>query len=304
MNKKLHTPVLCASVIKALNIQPEGRYVDATYGRGGHTRAILSHLTTGTLLVLDKDEEAILDAKQHFGNDPRVIIRKACFSTVAEVVADLGWQTVDGILMDLGVSSPMLDTPTRGFSFMAPGPLDMRMDQSIPVSAADLVNNTSEKVLADIFWQYGEEKASRRIAEAIVKARAVEPITTTQALVEIITSVQKFQAHKHPATRAFQALRIAVNDELKILSQALESLPRLLSPSGRVAIISFHSLEDRIVKQFLAETSPISLRYLPVTGNLNTKQFKVLPKVLPSSTEITQNARSRSAVLRVAERMV
>lgn len=289
-----HAPVLRAEVLALLQPRPGGRYLDATVGLGGHAEAILQATEpTGTLLGIDRDGEALALAAERlapFG--PRVTLRQGRHEAVAELVgAEEGF---DGILFDLGASSLQLDSAARGFSFSREGPLDMRMDQSGGDTAADLVNRLSERELADLIFRWGEERWSRRIARAIEEARRQAPIRTTTALADIVARAiprGAWPRHIHPATRTFQALRIAVNDELTGLGPALEEAVTLLRPGGRVAVISFHSLEDRIVKQ--------TWRQLAASG-----QGRILTKrpVTPGDAEIAVNPRARSAKLRALER--
>lgn len=289
-----HAPVLRAEVLALLQPRPGGRYLDATVGLGGHAEAILqASEPTGTLLGIDRDGEALALAAERlapFG--PRVTLRQGRHEAVAELVgAEEGF---DGILFDLGASSLQLDSAARGFSFSREGPLDMRMDQSGGDTAADLVNRLSERELADLIFRWGEERWSRRIARAIEEARRQAPIRTTTALADIVARAiprGAWPRHIHPATRTFQALRIAVNDELTGLGPALEEAVTLLRPGGRVAVISFHSLEDRIVKQ--------TWRQLAASGwgRIRTKR-----PVTPGDAEIAVNPRARSAKLRALER--
>lgn len=289
-----HAPVLRAEVLALLQPRPGGRYLDATVGLGGHAEAILqASEPTGTLLGIDRDGEALALAAERlapFG--PRVTLRQGRHEAVAELVgAEEGF---DGILFDLGASSLQLDSAARGFSFSREGPLDMRMDQSGGDTAADLVNRLSERELADLIFRWGEERWSRRIARAIEEARRQAPIRTTTALADIVARAiprGAWPRYIHPATRTFQALRIAVNDELTGLGPALEEAVTLLRPGGRVAVISFHSLEDRIVKQ--------TWRQLAASGwgRIRTKR-----PVTPGDAEIAVNPRARSAKLRALER--
>lgn len=304
-----HTSVLLEEAVDALAIKPNGTYIDATFGRGGHSRVILSQLgPQGQLLGFDKDQTAVDVANNEFGSDDRFTIVHASFAQLEAVVSANDLQgEVDGILLDLGVSSPQLDDGDRGFSFMQAGPLDMRMNQQQQLDAKTWLAEVSEQQLADVIFQYGEERYSRRIAKAIVKARAEEAITDTLQLANIIKEAHpKWEKHKHPATRSFQAIRIFINDELEELKQTLEQCLQVLRKGGRLAVISFHSLEDRIVKHYFKQQSqaPVMPRYLPVQESGFEKTIKIIGKaVKPSADELTNNVRSRSAVLRVAEKL-
>lgn len=303
-----HQSVLLTEVIAGLAIQPDGIYIDGTYGRGGHSDAILQQLSAhGRLLAFDQDPEAVAHALQRHGNDPRFRIEHSPFTALYSVLAaaELVGQ-VDGILLDLGVSSPQLDEANRGFSFMQEGPLDMRMDNSQGITVAQWLTQTDEQQLADVFYQYGEERFSRRIAHAVMQAQQEQPITTTKALAEIITKANpKWEKNKHPATRCFQALRIFINNELTQLQQVLQQCLQVLKTGGRLAVISFHSLEDRMVKQFMQpQQAP---KNLPLTTAELAKfatGFKGLGKAIKASpAEINDNPRSRSATLRIAEKL-
>jgi 16S rRNA (cytosine1402-N4)-methyltransferase len=292
-------------VMEALAIKPDGAYIDGTFGRGGHSRAILDRLgASGRLLAIDRDPEAVAEARRRYTGVAGFAIEQAPFSRIGELADARGLSgRVDGVLLDLGVSSPQLDSPERGFSFMAEGPLDMRMDPSTGTSASQWLAQAPEREIADVIWGLGEERHSRRIARAIVKARGSTPIATTTQLAELITAaVPGRERHKHPATRTFQAIRIFINRELEELEQALRQIPELLGACGRLAVISFHSLEDRIVKRFIRDESgrgpaprlPIPRpepRLRPIGGPIR-----------PSASEVERNPRARSAVLRVAER--
>ena len=309
-----HTPVLLFQVLAALNIRASGTYLDATYGRGGHAGAILQNLiANGRLLCLDRDSMAIADARVRFASEPRVTVFLAPFSTLAECADQVEpGLKFDGILFDLGVSSPQLDDATRGFSFMQDGPLDMRMTPGVGMSAADVVNSAPLNELVRIFSDYGEERHSLRIARAIVKDRQALPFERTLQLAEMIARVAHAPKaagrtrHKHPATQVFQALRIHVNRELAELESALDAALTRLAPNGRLAVISFHSLEDRMVKQFmrrhaLADPMYAGLPGIPVHAR---PTLKVVGKAIQAEeTEISDNPRARSAHLRVAERL-
>jgi len=305
----MHRPVLLEQVLEGLQVRPQGRYIDGTFGRGGHSAAILERLDDrGALLVFDKDPEALRVAQERFGGDARVYRQRGSFAGLKAVVAELGWQgKVDGILFDLGVSSPQLDDPERGFSFMKEGPLDMRMDPQTGPGAADWLAQAPEADIVRVLFDYGEERYARRIARAIVRRRGEEAITTTAQLARIIASaVPSKERHKHPATRCFQAIRIFINRELDDLKAGLEQAVEVLAPGGRLAVISFHSLEDRIVKRFMRDESrgrqlPPDL---PVVPDGFRPRLRIVGKpVTASAQEIDENPRARSATLRIAERV-
>lgn len=304
-----HRPVLLQEAITGLAIQPDGIYIDGTFGRGGHSRAILQQLNaSGRLIAIDKDLDAIDYAKQHFTNDPRFTIAHGSFSTLNKIATELNvYGQVNGILLDLGVSSPQLDTPERGFSFMQEGPLDMRMDATQKLDAAQFVNQASAEEMTHIFREYGEERFAGRIARAIVEARGQEPILRTSVLAEIVKAANpKWEKHKHPATRVFQAIRIYINQELTDLTEALKQSVAALAVKGRLAVISFHSLEDRIVKQFMRaeEQGPTIPSGVPIRAvDLQTHFKRVGKAIKPHDVEIKENVRSRSAVLRIGEKI-
>ncbi len=292
--------------IAGLNINPNGIYIDATFGRGGHTRGILERLSSaGKVLGFDQDIHAIDYAKTHL-QDSRLELFHREFSTMAEVLKARGlWQKIDGILLDLGVSSPQLDNAERGFSFNKDGALDMRMNQNAGISAAQWLAGADAVEIADILYQYGEEKQSRRIAAALKKYQQTAPIQTTAQLASIIQSVVKTHKNKHPATRSFQAIRIFINQELQQLSQALAQTAQLLASNGRLVVISFHSIEDRIVKRFIQQNSRAKplLKGLPIMHHaIEPMPFKDLGKQFASKTELKRNRRARSAILRVAQK--
>jgi 16S rRNA (cytosine1402-N4)-methyltransferase len=303
-----HHPVLLHEAITGLAIDPRGIYVDATFGRGGHSQAILSHLSTsGRLIVLDKDPTAILYARQYLAQDSRVSIFHSSFAqlnTVLEQENLLG--KVDGILFDLGVSSPQLDEAERGFSFMREGNLDMRMNTMRGIDAATWLANISEAELADVIYQYGEEKFSRRIARAIALARKESPIKTTTQLRDIIVKAMPVRPKdKHPATRTFLAIRIAINQELEELEQGLDQALEALRVKGRLAVISFHSLEDRAVKRFIQyhERGDDLPSDFPVKHSVIKQKIKRVGRAIhPSADEVAVNPRARSAILRIAEK--
>ncbi len=304
-----HRPVLLAEALAALNLCPGGRYVDATFGRGGHAAALLAALgPEGRLLALDRDPAAARCAVERFGGDTRFTFVRAAFGRLAEVIAERGWSgRVDGILLDLGVSSPQLDDPARGFSFNQDGPLDMRMDPTAGSSAAEWLDRIDEIELGRVLAEYGEERFHRRVARAVIAARRQAPVATTKQLATIVAAaVPTREPGKHPATRAFQAIRIAVNDELRELRTALPQAVRALAAGGRLAVISFHSLEDRVVKQFIREQArgrelPLDL---PVAGPPTGMTLRLVSRATrPGAAEIAVNPRARSALLRVAERL-
>lgn len=305
----LHLPVMLDEVLTALNVQPGGVYVDGTFGRGGHSAAILERLgAEGRLIALDRDPAAVAEARRRFAGDARFTIVHSAFSALRAALEPLGvWGKVNGLLLDLGVSSPQLDEAERGFSFMRDGPLDMRMDPTCGESAADVLAHIDEAQLADILWRLGEERFSRQIARAVVAARSETPITRTGQLAELIAKVVfKREPGKHPATRSFQALRLWVNQELAELEAVLPQAHEALAIGGRLAVISFHSLEDRMVKQFLrGEQAPELPPEIPMMLERPPAQWRTLGRAgKASATEVTQNPRSRSAVLRVAERLL
>jgi 16S rRNA (cytosine1402-N4)-methyltransferase len=300
-----HVPVLFAQVMDGLRVLENGIYLDGTFGRGGHARGVLERLgVDGRLLLMDKDPEAIAEAQHRFGTDPRVRIRQDSFARLADWDETAGG--LDGVLFDLGVSSPQLDVAARGFSFMQDGPLDMRMDPGSGISVAEWLAQAGEREIADVLWTYGEERMSRRIARAIVARRAEGPITRTGELAALIASqVGRGEPGKHPATRSFQALRIFINRELDDLESGLAAAHSRLRPGGRLAVISFHSLEDRIVKRFIARHAK------PAPGNRRLPELATAAPTLRAlggaivaePAETMQNPRARSAVLRVAERL-
>ena len=300
-----HVPVLYAQVLDGLRVVPGGRYLDGTFGRGGHARGVLERLgPQGRLLLMDKDPEAIATAQAQFGADPRVAVRRGSFAALAQ------WEEtaagLDGVLFDLGVSSPQLDEARRGFSFMQDGPLDMRMDPDSGESAAAFLARAGETEIADVLWNYGEERMSRRIARAIVARRATAPLATTAELADLVAAaIGRREPGKHPATRTFQALRIHVNRELQDLDTGLAAAHSRLRPGGRLAIISFHSLEDRAVKRFIAGHAkpPPANRRLPQAQAFVPTLRAVGDAILPDEAEVARNPRARSAVLRVAEKL-
>lgn len=302
-----HAPVLLGEALEALAVRPDGFYVDATFGRGGHSRAILAQLgERGTLLAIDRDPQAVAAARAQLGAEPRATIAHAPFSRLAALLGEAG-RKADGILLDLGVSSPQLDDAARGFSFLRDGPLDMRMDPDAGESAAQWLAHAGEREIATVIAQLGEDRFARRIARAIVAARAQQPIATTGRLAEVVArAVPTREPGKHPATRTFQALRIHVNRELEELEQALPQAVDSLAPGGRLAVISFHSLEDRMVKRFLrraAQDDPAWAGLPQVPAHARARLRLVGRAVFPSAAEVEANPRARSAVLRIAERL-
>ena len=300
-----HISVMLNEAVEGLVVRTDGCYLDGTFGRGGHARALLSRLgPEGRLLLMDRDPGAIAAAQREFASDPRVSIRHANFAALAEWSESAAG--LDGILLDLGVSSPQLDDAVRGFSFMQDAPLDMRMDTTRGENAADFVNGAAEKELADVLWRYGEERHSRRIARAICERRAQMPFARTGELAPLIERVVgRREPGKHPATRSFQALRIRVNGELDALRQGLAAALERLRPGGRLSVISFHSLEDRMVKQFIRDHQGRvpGGRRLPVAVAVPAKLKPIGKAQFPSDEETALNPRARSAVLRVAERL-
>jgi 16S rRNA (cytosine1402-N4)-methyltransferase len=304
-----HQPVLLAEVLTALSIKPDGVYVDGTFGRGGHANAILAELgPQGRLLAMDRDPEAVQSAEQQFGTDPRFEIEQGAFTMLSKVIAQRQLQgKVNGLLLDLGVSSPQLDDASRGFSFSADGPLDMRMDPSSGVSASEWLESASESDIARVLKVFGEERFSRRIARSVVETRQASPLRTTRQLAELIeAAVPRREKNKHPATRSFQAIRIFINGELDEITAVLEQVIDVLAPQGRMAVISFHSLEDRIVKRFIrdeyrGEQPP---EEFPLAGMDYVPRMRPVGKAIRASElEVNSNPRARSAVLRLAERL-
>jgi len=303
-----HQAVLLEEALDSLNIQPSGIYIDATFGRGGHSRAILQKLNEqGRLLAFDRDAEAVAFAKKQYADEPRFTIEHCNFDRIAEVIEQHGLTgKVNGVLMDLGVSSPQLDDAERGFSFLRSGPLDMRMDTSRGETARQWLARVKPADLINVLKKYGEEKFARRIAAAIVEARAQHEITETGELAEIISNaIPVKEKNKHPATRSFQAIRIYINDELQAIEQGLKGAISVLAKGGRLSVISFHSLEDRIVKRFMRNVSsrPKLPAGLPVMEADIKVPFRLVARpMVASKVELAQNPRSRSARLRVLER--
>ena len=306
-----HISVLLDECIENLNIKPDGIYLDGTLGMGGHSYQIASRLTSGRLICIDRDETAIERAGKRLALfSERVTLVHGNFCDAAAILESLGIAEVDGMLFDLGVSSPQLDETQRGFSYMHDAPLDMRMNAEDSLSAYDVVNTWSEDKLNRIFWDYGEERYARRITAAILAAREIKPIETTLELVDIIKGAMPAAAlreKQHPAKRSFQAIRIAVNDELGAISTMMETAPDKLRVGGRLCVISFHSLEDRIIKSAIAarENGCTCPREAPICtcGFIKTLKSVSRKPILPTEEEIEHNPRSRSAKLRVAERV-
>lgn len=304
-----HRTVLLDEAVNALNLagaRADGIYIDGTFGRGGHSRLLLSRLgPAGRLVAFDKDTQAIATAAQI--TDPRFGIVHDSFATMRSALGERGVQQVDGILLDLGISSPQVDDAARGFSFRNDGPLDMRMDTTRGVSAAQWLATVDEQLLEKVIRDYGEERFAFQIAKAIVAGRAVEPISSTRQLAGIVAhAVKTREKGKDPATRTFQAIRIFVNKELEDLETGLSEAYAMLAPGARMVVISFHSLEDRMVKQFLASKAKVAQpdRRLPIRAvDLPQPLMKLIAKMKPSDAEIDANPRARSAVMRVAERL-
>lgn len=304
-----HKTVLLDEAVNALNICPDGTYIDGTFGRGGHSRLILSQLgDNGRLIAIDRDPQAIKAAADI--NDKRFSIIHGPFSQLADYMHELNLTgKIDGVLLDLGVSSPQLDDAERGFSFMRDGPLDMRMDPTRGLSASEWLMKAEEDDISWVLKTFGEERFAKRIARAIVERNKVEPLTRTHELTQLIVDASPVrEKHKHPATRSFQAIRIYINSELEEIEKALDGALEVLQPGGRLSVISFHSLEDRIVKRFIRKNSqgpqvpagiPLTEQQLKAHGG---RKLKALGKMKPSGQEVTDNPRARSSVLRIAER--
>lgn len=303
MTQAEHVSVLLAESVSALSVRADGSYLDGTFGRGGHSREILSLLSpSGQLMAVDKDPAAEASAKA-FADDSRFKFVAGSFADISDFVSD---GSLDGILLDLGVSSPQLDDAARGFGFNGDGPLDMRMDTRSGMTAAEWIASAPEQEIADVIKTYGEERFAKRMASAIVKVRVDTPITGTRQLASIIAEANpKWEPNKHPATRAFQAIRIFINRELEDLELALSSMVDKLVIGGRLVVISFHSLEDRMVKRFMRDQARgVQLpRHVPVVDSDAGKTLNLIGKAIkPSDEEVARNPRSRSAVMRVAER--
>lgn len=304
-----HTTVLLDEAVNGLNIREDGIYIDGTFGRGGHSRLILSQLgEKGKLIAIDRDPQAIAAAAEI--TDPRFSIIHGPFSALAEYVSERDLVgKIDGILLDLGVSSPQLDDAERGFSFMRDGPLDMRMDPSRGYSAAEWLLHAEEADIAFVLKTYGEERFAKRIARAIIERNREQPMTRTRELAEVISIAMPVKdKFKHPATRSFQAIRIWINSELEEIDIALKGAVEVLAPQGRLSVISFHSLEDRLVKRFMRDQSrgPQVPPGIPMTEHqlraLGGRELKLLGKMSPGDAEVSENPRARSSVLRIAEK--
>lgn len=304
-----HYSVLLQESVAALVQQPSGVYIDGTFGRGGHSRAILQQLAPDArLYAFDKDPEAIEAAEELAREDGRFFIWHSSFAALKERTQQIGMAgQVDGVLLDLGVSSPQLDNAERGFSFLRDGPLDMRMDTTRGQSAADWLNSADAADIAFVLKEYGEERFAKRIARAIVEARVQQPFTSTKQLADVVTAANpKWEREKHPATRAFQGIRIHINAELEDLRHALEAALDVLAPGGRLVVISFHSLEDRIVKRFFRDQARGKdfPKGLPVTAQMLEQRLRLVGKATKAGTEeVAENVRSRSAIMRVAEKL-
>lgn len=304
-----HTPVLLAEVLVALQVRAGGRYLDATFGRGGHTAALLERVgTDGRVVAIDRDPQAIGAGRERFMNDTRLTLLHREFSSLAQVSEELGMVGgFDGVLLDLGVSSPQLDDATRGFSFAHDGPLDMRMNNRLGMTAKDWLAKTHEHEIARVIREYGEERFANRIAQKIVHARHEQPLTRTSQLADLVASaVPTREPGKHPATRTFQAIRIRVNNELEEIEAALDGTLIALAPAARLCAISFHSLEDAIVKGFIQKHSkedPIYAGLPQVPAHARPKLKRIGRAVHATPAEVAANARSRSAIMRVAQRL-
>jgi 16S rRNA (cytosine1402-N4)-methyltransferase len=314
MPDDIHVPVLLDEAVAALAVKPAGVYVDATFGRGGHARRVLTLLGPhGRLVGVDRDPAAESAARELAAQDPRFVFSRAWFSELPDVLAALALAQVDGVLLDLGISSPQIDDAGRGFSFRNDGPLDMRMDPSRGESAAEFIARATVRELTEVIRNYGEERLAQSVAGAIAAARTHEPIVRTRQLADVVAKAIGARTRgdwsQDPATRTFQALRIFVNRELSEVTQALPNIVPLLQPGGRLAVISFHSLEDRIVKRFLARASqpfagdPRLARFAIPTAALPAVPLTLVGRAIkPSASEVARNPRARSAVLRIAER--
>ena len=303
-----HIPVLLTEAVEALISDRDGLYVDGTYGRGGHSFEILNRLSErGSVLAIDKDPEAITDAKSRFDQDLRISLFRGSFACLPELLVDKGLEPVSGILLDLGISSPQLESATRGFSFQTDGPLDMRMDNTTGETATEWLQSASKDHIAFVIKEFGGERYAWRIANAIVRERLKAPIFSTNRLAEIIKKAHpSWVRGQHPATKSFQAIRIYINRELKDLDYFLERVVDTLKIGGRLVVISFHSLEDRRVKRFIRsqERGQILPRNLPIPDSDRLiRLVKVGSAIKPSSAEIARNKRARSAIMRVAERI-
>ena len=302
-----HLPVLLDETIEALNIKASGKYIDCTFGRGGHSKKILENLDEhGKLLAIDQDPQAIEYGREIFSDDLRIILAKSNFSQITQVAKENNFiGDVQGIFFDLGVSSPQLDNAVRGFSFMQDGPLDMRMDITQGITAAEWLNKVSAVELTKVLKEFGQERFSKRIANAVIQQRKEAPLETTKQLAELVMkTIGHTKEQKHPATRTFQAVRIYINKELDVLADALEGCLSLLANSGRLLVITFHSLEEQLVKGLLYKYSHSNLpRKLPVMEERKTKLSRVCKPIKPTEEEVSRNPRARSAKLYVLEWM-
>ncbi len=302
-----HQPVLLEEAVSSLRVRGDGIYLDGTFGRGGHSRAIMARLTEqGRLFTLDKDPQAVVAGIEEWFDDPRFSIVQGSFAEMESMVQEWGIErNLDGILLDLGVSSPQLDDPERGFSFNKDGPLDMRMDPTKGVSAAKWLVDAPEREMSRVFWEFGEERHARRIARSIVKVRQQQCLETTTQLAELIENTIGRREKKHPATRCFQAIRIFINNELGDLATGLEAAIRQLRPAGRLVVISFHSLEDRLVKRTFREVARPGRvrRNIPEHPDWSPGLKLIGKAIRPSEQETSANPRARSAIMRVAEKI-
>jgi 16S rRNA (cytosine1402-N4)-methyltransferase len=304
-----HTPVLLDEVLAALDVRTGGCYLDATFGRGGHTAAILERIgKEGRVIAIDRDPEAIRAGRERFGSDARLTLVNSPFSQLASVVSEMGLdEELDGVLLDLGVSSPQLDDAARGFSFAQEGPLDMRMNNAAGMTAADFLARAKESEIARVIREFGEERFAKRIASAIVEYRAQTPLTRTTQLAEIVAAaVRTREPGKHPATRTFQAIRMHVNRELAEIEAALEGTLSALRVGGRLAVISFHSLEDTLVKRFMqrhSQEDPVYAGLPEVPAHARPKLRRIGKAVHPTEAEVARNPRARSSIMRIAERV-
>jgi 16S rRNA (cytosine1402-N4)-methyltransferase len=303
LKESFHTPVLTEEIIELLIRRKDGVFLDATSGFGGHSGTILNSLEKGSLFATDQDPDAINHLKSKFENDTRIKIQQACFSDLRNLFSEIEF---DGILADIGVSSYQLDNPERGFSFNLDGPLDMRMNQEFGLSASSWINNATQKEISDVIWKYGEEKRAKRISKIIVQERQVSEIVSTKQLADIILEEipRRFNDKKHPATQTFQGIRIFINNELKELELLLDFSVKHLKIGGRMCIVSFHSLEDRLVKRFFRDQSRRDPRLSRLPNLVDESSLKIVSKMIkPSNQEVRINKRARSARLRVAERI-
>ena len=303
IDERFHIPVLTEEVIEHLIRKKDGYYLDTTIGFGGHSSAILEALDTGSLVATDRDPEAIKYSNSKFQSEKRIMVHQACFSELNEL---FDGEEFDGILADIGVSSYQLDNASRGFSFKQNGPLDMRMNQKLGKDATSWLNDATEEEISSVIWKYGEEKRAKKIARAIIEARKISDISSTKDLAELILEIipRRFNDKKHPATKTFQAIRIFINNELEELEAILILISKQLKIGGRACIISFHSLEDRMVKRFFRDRSRRDPRLSKLPNLPDESSFKIVSKGLkPKESEVITNPRSRSATLRVFEKI-